>query len=175
MKHWALITLLFMLFACSSEGTTYIFSGSDAYGQKLSYPVYSSPLSLFSFAAGNNTTVVSPAFLRATVFRPELEPQRNRSGYYHPILPLWSQFTFYLPFYSTWDWYSGSYDGQVPAVKDFLREDWKPSASNYDTPAIRQFMQKDGYQEGVEPHNDPDRLGLNHFMDDDEPPSRSLL
>jgi hypothetical protein len=177
MKYLALIYLLFMLSACSGEGTMYLYSGGDAYGQGLSYPGYGSPLSLTSFVAGNNTSVVSPAFQRATIYRPELEPEssRNRSGYYHSILPLWSQFTFYLPFTSMQDWFSGSYDLYVPAVKDFLREDWKPSAPDYDIPAIRQFMQVDGYREGVEAHNDPDRMGLNHFMDDDEPPGRPLL
>ncbi len=40
---------------------------------------------------------------------------------------------------------------------------------------LRQFMQADSYHEGVEPHNDPDRLGINQFLDDDEPPGRPLL
>ena len=173
MKHWALISLLFTLSACSGAGTVHLFSGSDAYDQGLSHPGYSSPLSLASFVAGNNTTAVSPVFLSATVFRPEF--RFINQSYYHPILPLWSQFTFYLPFTSMQDWFSGSYDGYVPAVKDFLREDWKPSAPDYDTPAVRRFMQEDGYQEGVEAHNDRDRMGLNHFLDDDEPPGRPLL
>lgn len=62
MKHWALIALLFILSAGSGEGTMYLYGGSDAYGQGLSYPGYSSPLSLTSFVAGNNTTAVSPVF-----------------------------------------------------------------------------------------------------------------
>lgn len=162
MKSWALISLLFMLFAYSCEGTMYLFSGSHFFDLGLSYPGYGSPLSFTSFAAGNNTTSVSPVLLSATIFRPEFELQRsmNRSGYYHPILPLWSQFTFYLPFSS---------------MQNFLREDWKPSAPDYDTPAVRQFMQEDGYREGVEAHNDPDRIGISHFLDDDEPPGRPLL
>jgi hypothetical protein len=152
MKHLSLIALLFILSAGSGEGTMYLYGGSDAYGQGLSYPDYSSPLSLASFVTGNNTT-----------------------GYYHPIQPLWDQFTFYLPFLSTQDWFSGNYDSYVPAVKDFLKEDWKPAASDHVTPTMRQFMQEDGYREGVEQHNDPDRMGLNHFLDDDEPPGRPLL
>jgi len=177
MKHWALISLLFILLAGSGEGTMYLYGGIDAYGQALSYPGYAAPLSLISFVAGNNTTVVSPALLRATIFRPEfrLIKYQNRSSYYHPIQPLWDQFTFYLPFLSRQDWFSGSHDDYVPAVKDFLKEDWKPTDADYDTPAIRQFMQADSYHEGVEPHNDPDRLGINHFLDDDEPPGRPLL
>ena len=177
MKLWALMYILFMLSACSGEGTVYLYSGSDAYGQGLSYPGYGSPLYLTSFVPGNNTTVVSPAILRATIYRPELEPQssRNRSGYYHSILPLWSQFTFYLPFTSMQDWFYGGYGSYVPAVKDFLREDWKSAAPDYDTPAIRQFMQQDSYREGVEAHNDPGRMGIDHFLDDDEPPGRPLL
>ena len=141
------------------------------------HPGYSSPLSFVSFAAANNTTAVSPVLLRATVFRPEfrLIKYQNGSGYYHPIQPLWDQFTFYMPFLSTQDWFSGSYISYVPSVKYFLKEDWKPVASNYDTSTIRQFMQQDGYREGVEQHNDPDRMELNHFLDDDEPPGRPLL
>ena len=141
MKHRALIALLFILFAGSGEGTMYLYSGSDAYGQGLSYPGYSSPLSLPSFVAGNNTTAVSPVFLIASVFRPEFRfINQNRSDYFHPIQPLWDQLTFYLPFPSMQDWFSGSHDGHVPAVKDILRENWEPAAPDYDTPAIRQFI-----------------------------------
>jgi hypothetical protein len=176
MKHLSLIALLFILSAGSGEGTMYLYGGSDAYGQGLSYPDYSSPLSLASFVTGNNTTAISPVFLIATVFRPEFRfINQNGSGYYHPIQPLWDQFTFYLPFLSTQDWFSGNYDSYVPAVKNFLKEDWKPAASDHVTPTMRQFMQEDGYREGVEQHNDPDRMGLNHFLDDDEPPGRPLL
>jgi hypothetical protein len=131
MKHLAMISLLFILFAGSGEGTMYLYGGSDAYGQGLSY--------------------------------------------YHPIQPLWDQFTFYLPFLSMQDWFSGSNISSVPSGKNFLKENWKPAASDHVTPTIRQFMQEDGYREGVEQHNDPDRMELNHFLDDDEPPSRPLL
>ncbi len=176
MKHLSLIALLFILSAGSGEGTMYLYGGSDAYGQGLSYPGYAAPLSLTSFVAGNNTTAISPVFLIATVFRPEFRfINQNGSGYYHPIQPLWDQFTFYLPFLSMQDWFSGSYDRYVPSGKDFLKENWKPAASDHVTPTIRQFMQEDGYREGVEQHNDPDRMELNHFLDDDEPPSRPLL
>jgi hypothetical protein len=177
MKHWALIYLLFILSAGSGEGTMHLYSGSEAYGQGMSYPDYTSPLSLGSFVAGNNTTAISPAFLRATIFRPEfrLMNDQNRSAIYHPILPLWDQFTFYLPFLSMQDWFSGSYDRSVPSGKNFLNADWKPAASDHVTPTMRQFMQQDSYREGVEQHNDPDRMGLNHFLDDDEPPGRPLL
>ena len=177
MKHLAIISLLFILSAGSSEGTMYLYGGSDSYGQGLSYPGYAIPLSFVSFAAANNTTAVSSVLLSATIFRPEFRLLKNQSGsaYYHPIQPLWNQFTFYLPFLSTQDWFSGSYDNSVPSVKNFLREDWKSSDQDYDTSTIRQFMQEDGYREGVEQHNDPDRMELNHFLDDDEPPGRPLL
>ncbi len=177
MKYWALIFLLFTLLAGSGEGTMYLYGGSDAYGLGLSYPGYSSPLSFATFVAGNNTTTVSPVLLRATIFRPEfsLIKYSNRTGYYHPIQPLWNQFTFYLPFLSTQDWFSGSYDSYVPTVKDFRKDNWKPAAPDYDTQAIRQFMKEDGYREGIEPHDDTARMGLNRFLDDDEPPGRPLL
>lgn len=177
MKHWTLISLLFMLLAGSGEGTMYLYGGSDAYGQALSYPAYGTPLALTTLVPGNNTTVVSPALLRATIFRPEFifQKYQNATGYYHPILPIWNQFTFYLPFLSREDWSFGSYNSYVPTVKNFLKDDWSGASPDYDTAAVRQFMQSDGYHEGVEPHNDPDRLGINHFLDDDEPPGRPLL
>jgi hypothetical protein len=158
MKRLALISLLFVLSVCCAKGPINPFSGGDAYGPGLSYPGYINPFSPAFFVAGNNTTAISPVFLGATVFSPEF--RFINQSYYHPLLPMWDQFTFYLPFSS---------------VKDFLREDWKPAAQDYNTPAIRQFMQKDGYLEGVEPHNDPDRMGLNRFLDDDEPPERPLI
>jgi len=177
MKHWTLISLLLILLAGCGAGTMYLYGGSDAYGQGLSYPAYGTPLAPTSFVPGNNTSVVSPALLRATIFRPELRFQKyqNATGYYHPILPLWNQFTFYLPFLSSEDWSFGSYNSIVPSVKNFLKDDWSGASPDYDTAAVRQFMQSDSYHEGVEPHNDPDRLGINHFLDDDEPPGRPLL
>jgi len=177
MKHRAQIFLLIILLAGSGEGTMYPYGSSDAYGQGLSYPSYSRPLSFASFATGNNTIPVSPVLLKATIFRPEfrLLKYNNQTGHYHPIQPLWDQFTFYLPFLGMQDWLPGSYDSVVPTVKDFMKENWKPAASDYDTQTIRQFMKEDGYREGIEPHDDPDRMGLNHFMDDDEQPGRPLL
>ncbi len=161
MKYWALIPLLFILSACSAEEIRNPFDSSDAYRQELSYPGYSNPFSPVYLVASNNTSALSPAFLGATVFSPEFRfINQNSTGYYHPILPMWDQFTLYLPFSS---------------VKDFLQEDWKPAAQDSNTPAVRQFIQKDSYREGVEPHNDPDRMGLNNFLDDDEPPRRPLL
>lgn len=177
MKYRTLISLLFILLAGSGEGTMYLYGGSDAYGQGLSYPEYAAPLDLTSFVAGNNATAVSPALLRATIFRPEFRfpEHRNGTGYYHPILPIWNQFSFYLPFLSRDDWSFGSYNSYVPTVKNFLKDDWTPPGQDYETAAVRQFMQTDSYHEGVNPHDDPTRLGINHFLDDDEPPRRPLL
>ena len=176
MKYRALISLLFMLYACGAGATVYLFSGNDAYNPGLSYPGYGSPLSLTSFVADNNTTRVSPVFLTATIFRPEFRflGSVNRSNYYHPILPKWDQFNFYLPLPGMGEFF-GNYDTGAPAAKGFLREDYRPAASNYDTPAIRQFVQQDGYYAGVEEHDDPTRMGLKGFLNDDEPPDRPLL
>ena len=111
MKYRALISLWFMLYACSAGATMYLFSGSDAYGPGLSYPGYGSSLSLTSFVADNNTTRVSPVFLTATIFRPEFRflGSVNRSNYYHPILPKWDQFNFYLPLPGMEEFF-GNYD-----------------------------------------------------------------
>jgi hypothetical protein len=177
MKLLSLIFILYLFSACSGEGTMYLYDGTGAYGQGLKDTDYSSLLFLGSFVTSNNTTALSPAFLSAAALRPEfrLSKYQNGSGYFHPILPLWDQFTFFLPFISMQDWFSGSYDRIVPSSNNFLKEDWEPSAPDHVTPTMRQFMQEDGYLEGVEQHNDPDRMELNHFLDDDEPPGRPLL
>jgi hypothetical protein len=40
---------------------------------------------------------------------------------------------------------------------------------------MKQFVENDVFQAGVEPHNDPDRMELNHFLESDEPPGSPLL
>ncbi|OPY54748.1 MAG: hypothetical protein A4E49_00758 [Methanosaeta sp. PtaU1.Bin112] len=177
MKHRTLISLLIIFLAGSSEGTMYLYGGSDAYGKGLSYPGYGTPLTFSAIIPGNNTTAVSPVLLMATIYRPETGFGRdgNATGYYHPLLPLWNQFTFYLPFLSGEDWSFGSYNGYAPSVKNFLKDDWGPAGADYETSAVRRFIQSDSFHEGVEPHNDPTRLGINHFLDSDEPPGRPLL
>ena len=37
----------------------------------------------------------------------------------------------------------------------------------YDTLCVRQFALQDEYHEGVEAHDDPTRMGMSHFLDDD--------
>ncbi|MDQ1282967.1 MAG: hypothetical protein QG666_757 [Euryarchaeota archaeon] len=185
MRHWALISLLILLFAEWADGasaTVYLYSGNDSYGQGLGYPGYATPLSFYSFAAGNNTTPVSPVLLQATIFRPEfvvqLHPKGsvvNDSAYSHPILPLWEQYTFFLPLSGISDWFFGSYDGPTSSVNNFLKDGETASSANYETTSVRQFALKDSYYPGIEAHDDPTRMGLNHFLDSDEPPGRPLL
>ena len=185
MRHWALISLLILLFAEWADGasaTVYLYSGNDSYGQGLGYPGYATPLSFYSFAAGNNTTPVSPVLLQATIFRPEFEVQLhpngsvgNDSAYSHPILPLWEQYTFVLPLSGISDWFFGSYDGPTSSVNNFLKDGETASSANYETTSVRQFALKDSYYPGIEAHDDPTRMGLNHFLDSDEPPGRPLL
>ncbi|HPS92490.1 MAG TPA: hypothetical protein PKV33_10050, partial [Methanothrix sp.] len=69
----------------------------------------------------------------------------------------------------------GSYTGYAPSMRNFLKEDWSSAGADYETSTVRKFMQSDIFDEGVEPHNDPTRLGMNHFLDSDEPPGRPLL
>jgi hypothetical protein len=185
MRHWALISLLILLFAewvAGASATVYLYSGNDSYGQGLSYPGYATPLSFYSFAASNSTTPVSPVLLRATIFRPEFEAQlhpngsvENGSAYSHPILPLWEQYTFFLPLSGISDWLFGSYDGPTPSVKNFMKDGDAASSANYETSSVRMFALKDSYYPGIEAHDDQTRMGLNHFMDSDEPPGRPLL
>jgi len=177
MKHWILISLLIIILAGGSEGTMYLYGGSDAYGQGLGYPSYGTPLTFSAIVPGNNTTTISPVLLMATIYRPEARFQRdqNATSHYHSILPVWNQFSFYLPFLSGEDWSFGSYTGYAPSMRNFLKEDWSPAGADYETSAVRKFMQSDSFDEGVQPHNDPTRLGMNHFLDSDEPPGRPLL
>ena len=182
MRHWTLISLLILIFAAEGEATVYLYSGNDSYGQGLSYPGYATPLSFYSFAAGNNTTPVSPVLLQATIFRPEFEVQLhpngsvgNDSAYSHPILPLWEQYTFFLPLSGISDWFFGSYDGPTSSVNNFLKDGGAESSANYETTSVRKFALQDSFYEGIEAHDDPTRMGLNHFMDSDEPPGRPLL
>ena len=190
MRHWALISLLILLFAecvAGASATVYLYSGNDSYGQGLSYPAYATPLSSYSFASGNSSTPVSPVLLRATIFRPEFEAKMhqnssaqsrsvgNDSAYSHPILPLWEQYSFFLPFSGISDWFFGSYDGPTSSVNNFLKDGDAASSANYDTSSVRKFALQDSFYEGLEAHDDSTRIGLNHFLDSDEPPGRPLL
>jgi len=72
---------------------------------------------------------------------------QNATEYFHPILARWEHFSFYQ----------------------------NVTSSEYSTTSIRQFAAQDGYYAGVEEHDDPDRMELNRFLEDDEPPNRPLL
>jgi hypothetical protein len=167
-----------MLLSGSADSTVYLYSGNDSYGLGLGYPDYASPLSYSSFSFGNDSTSISPVLLRATMFRPEFEVQRykNNSAYSHPILPLLSQYSFYMPFPSIDDdWFFGSYDWPTSSAKSFLGGSSNQSSAIYETSTIRQFALQDSYHEGVEAHDDQTRMGLNNFLDSDEPPGSPLL
>jgi hypothetical protein len=169
--------LLVTILISNAQGIMYLFSGNDSYGQGLSYPNYMNPLSLSSFVVQDNTTSMAPVFLGATLYRPEFRLIKfiNRSDYHHPMLPLWSQYSFYLPITSLQGGFFGSYDTQVPAAKEFMKTNWTPRDPDYETTSIRQFVEEDEYNEGIEPHGDPDHNRQVHFLDDDEPPKRPLL
>jgi hypothetical protein len=168
--------LLVTILISNAQGIMHLFSGSDSYGQGLSYPDYLGPLSLSSFVVQDNTTRMAPVFLGATLYRPEFRLIKflNRSDH-HSMLPFWNQYSFYLPITSQQGGLFGSYDTQVPAAKEFLKINWTPRGQDYETTSIRQFVKEDEYNAGIEPHGDPDRNRQVHFLDDDEPPKRPLL
>ena len=152
-------------------------SGSDSYGQGLSYPDNSGQFSIASFLAMNNTNGTSPAYLGTDVFRPNesLIKSLNRTDYYQIIRPQWDQFDFYLPIPSIYEWFSKGIDNPLPAARKITGDDWKPGSEDVATPTMKQFVENDVFQPGVEPHNDPDRMELNHFLESDEPPGSPLL
>jgi hypothetical protein len=191
MKFSALIILLLWT-AVSADATFYLCRGMDSSGQGLGYPVTSCPLYFPAFACGNNTTPVYSVLLRATIFRPQFEAAeyrdssaknssaqnctaQNASVYSHPLLPLWSQYTFFLPLSGIHDWFFGSDDGSTSSARNFLRDSGTESAADYDTPTVRMFALQDSYHEGVEQHDDQTRMGMNRFLDSDEPPGSPLL
>jgi hypothetical protein len=73
-----------------------------------------------------------------------------------------------------YQWSSNS-DNLHPALKNFPRENWKAGSEDVATPTMKQFVEKDVFEPGVEPHNDPDRMELNNFLESDEPPGMPLL
>lgn len=176
MRYLALIILLAILSCCYGGGAGH-YGGYDVDGRFLSYPAFSSPLSFSSFAAVNNSTAISPILLGDAIFMPDIDLWRfgNGAALSHPLLPLWSQYSFFLPFPEFRGWSFGSNDSQTSSIKDLLNEDANSSFAVYDTQSVRQFALQDGYREGVEAHDDQSRMGLNHFMDDDEPPGSPLL
>ena len=154
----------------------YPHPGTDSYSPASGYPAYKSPLSFPLYASGNNTTAVSAVLLRATEPRPEFEVWRsdNNSAYSHPLLPLWSAYSFYLPFQKAGRSF-GDYESNTSSIHDFRKENENRSSATYDTPSVRQFALQDEYLQGVEAHDDPTRMGMSHFLDDDEPPGPPLL
>ena len=126
-----------------------------------------------SFPAQNNTTGLKPIHLGSA--NNSTTESLNSSDYYHITYPIWDQFANYLPLASIHEWFSKYSINPPAAVPNFLRDDWKPSHESMATPTIKQFAKEDRYREGVEPHDDPDRMELNHFLDSDEPPGRPLL
>ena len=176
MKLAALILFLLVSSGQVAQGSMQLYSGSDSYGQGLSYPDNTGQFSIASFLAMNNTNGTIPVYLGTAVFLPNesLTKTLNRTDYYQIIQPLWDQFDFYLPLPSMHEWFSNS-DNPLPALKNFPREDWKTGSEDVATSTMKQFVENDVFQPGVEPHNDPDRMELNNFLESDEPPGMPLL
>ncbi len=154
-----------------------LYSGSDSYGQGLSYPDNSGLFSIASFLAMNNTNGTIPLYLGTAVFLPNesLTKTLNRTDYYQIIQPLWDQFDFYLTLPSMHQWLSNDGGTPFPAVKEITADDWKAGSEDVATSTMKQFVENDVFEPGVEPHNDPDRMELNNFLESDEPPGRPLL
>jgi len=176
MRHLALIILLTIL-SCSFVGDASHYDGNDAHGRFLGYPAFSSFLSFSSFVAVNNSTDISPILLDAAIFMPNANLWRfgNGSALSRPLLPLWSQYSFFLSFPDFSCGSSGSDEDNTTSINDFLNGDENRTFPVYEVQSVRQFALQDGYKEGVEAHDDQTRMGLNHFLDDDEPPKRPLL
>ena len=176
MKIAAIILFLFISSGPVAHGSMQPHSGSDSYGQGLSYPDNSGPFYIAPFLALNNTNGTTPVYLGTNVFRPNesLIKSLNRTDYYQIVQPLWDQFDFYLPIPSIYEWFPNS-DIPHPAARKITGDDWKAGSEDVATPTMKQFVEKDVFEAGVEPHNDPDRMELNNFLESDEPPGSPLL
>ena len=177
MKIAALILFMFISSGSVAQGSMQPHSGSDSYGQGLSYPDNSGMFSIASFPVLNNTNGTSPVYLGTNVFQPNesLIKSLNRTDYYQIIRPLWDRFDFYLPIPSMYEWFSNDSDTPLPAARKISGDDWKAGSKDVATSTMKQFVENDVFQPGVEPHNDPDRMELNHFLESDEPPGSPLL
>ncbi len=99
---------------------------------------------------------------------------QNGSGYFHPILSKWDEVGFYLSMPGYEEFFGGySKDGSTANASQ--QAGASQALGEYSTTSIRQFATQDAYYAGIEEHDDPDRMELNHFLEDDEPPERSLL
>lgn len=176
MRQLALIAPLLAILLCSFGCGMNLHHGVDGPGRDSSIQGFSGLYLSSSFVAGNGTSVISPILLDSEIFPYNMYPWRLMSGsaHSHPLLPVWSQYSFFLPFPEFCGWSSGGDEGQA-CINDLLDHDENSSLAVYEIPSLRQFALKDGYKEGVEAHDDQTRMGLNHFLDDDEPPKRPLL
>ena len=177
MRLEALLLLLFLSSGPVAQGSLQIYGGNHSHSLELSYLDSPWPLSMASFLARSYTTGIEPVHLGNSLFPSDRNRTEslNRSDYYHPISPLWDQFAIYLPLFSLHEWFTKYNESIVPSDKDFLKDAWSPASDGVTTPTVRQFVVQDSYREGVEAHDDPDRMELGHFMESDEPPGRPLL
>ncbi|HPT19734.1 MAG TPA: hypothetical protein PLJ25_06695 [Methanothrix sp.] len=124
----------------------------------------------------NNSTATAPLILSSTIFGQGEMPRswQNDTSYFHPVLAKWEQFSFYLPMLRYGEFFGGQKMISA-AANASLNIDREGATKDYSTASVRQFVALDKYYPGVEEHDDPDRMELNHFLDDDEPPGRPLL
>ena len=172
------IALLFLLAAGCGQAE----SSAEINISGLAGPVWTAASFMPFFAAAidandtNNTTDSQPLILSSALFWQQLHPLawQNGTGYFHPIMAKWEQFSFYLPLPGREE-LPGKYGKGANATDAALNVEGNATSAEYSTTSIRQFSTHDGYYAGVEEHDDPDRMELNRFLDDDEPPNRPLL
>ncbi len=94
----------------------HLFSGTDSYGQGLSYPSINKTPAIASFVIKDNTSQLASVFLGATIVRPEFRQIKyhNHSENYPLIDPFrntsfWSQYSFYLPTIAAKGWEPASH------------------------------------------------------------------
>jgi hypothetical protein len=169
-----LIFLTLALFTFNVQGIMYLTSGSDAYGEGLSYPGYKDPPAITGFVVSDHTSRLAPVFLGATLYRPEFAniSSINRS-YYNQFLG--SKWLFRSPPVSYPDWspLGSAHENYVPAVREFVQPGWKPGAVNYQTPALREFVEDDWEPPELSREDYP---GIDKFLESEEDaPKRHLL
>jgi len=178
MRRILSFTVIAFLLTWGAGAVMYLTSGTDSYGQGLSYPGVDEPPSLVSFVVGDHTSRLGAVFLGATLYRPEFASLKstNRSDYYwlEATDPHFSLFAPFLLTYYEWEPLPMSdQDFHVPAVQEFLQSDWKPAKPDYQIAAFRDFVGENPRSVELSRESYP---GLDEFLKGgDQVPGRPLL
>ena len=161
------IFIAFLTLALCAQGTVYLFSGADSFGNGLSYP--SSPILLRN---DSNSSVISVDMNNTTqiygLMGPMSTPFSSFQSGYAPsgILYIFPQM-------------SPIYKGDVPALDEFAMPDWQPDPLESEIRDLNKFLEDDWNPEPLSTGDYSSPSGFHSnivgFLKDDNIPGRPLL